>query len=452
MLEEQRREEVAQAEKARRREMPALALKQTRTVQHDPICFIRSLASGHTVRVPAASSFAPIVRLFRRIEQASNRAGDPLRPNLEALQRLLMICQERTCLFCSTDADAYADAVLALTAHLDRWIREPEDWFPQSHNAYKQFQHFVRHLLAYYDVPTFLDSAWLQGMTKHGLIQQGWFIHTAQGHNIRTATGLPILLTKKQAHLFLQAPDDFDPLSALRWAQVRSLGGDECLIRSILGTRAGVDFERDDFWITVFRWLVNQPMRAPSQDGPIIDYLRNQRIEPTERNPLGDLPGQPRLVPAQPNLTMKGRNPEALLHAVEQWHHRLNNVRGQPETRWAPSKLDSFLLEEGKDEDWRLYSITELLTSTELQAEGKAMRHCVASYWQSCYRGDVSIWSLKSMNDVGSEERLLNLEVENSTRTIIQSRGKCNGLPNKKQKSLIRRWATSAALRLSRWL
>ena len=45
-------------------------------------------------------------------------------------------------------------------------------------------------------------------------------------------------ITKKQAHHFLQAPDDFDLMSGFRWAQISDLGGSERQVRSVLTTRA----------------------------------------------------------------------------------------------------------------------------------------------------------------------------------------------------------------------
>ena len=87
-------------------------------------------------------------------------------------------------------------------------------------------------------------AAWFEGLTPEGVKHQRWYKHVAMGRNIRTVDDLPILLTKKQAHHFLHAPDDFDIPSALRWAVITDLGGDERLVRSILQTRIGTAFIR----------------------------------------------------------------------------------------------------------------------------------------------------------------------------------------------------------------
>ena len=52
----------------------------------------------------------------------------------------------------------------------------------------------LRHLLARYDVPTWFDAVFLTG---DGAAQR-WFVHVAQGGNLRAAPGLPVTLTKKR--------------------------------------------------------------------------------------------------------------------------------------------------------------------------------------------------------------------------------------------------------------
>ena len=70
----------------------------------------------------------------------------------------------------------------------------------------EQFGSLARHLLARYDVPAFLDAAWRDGLTAEGVRHQGWFKHVGRGENIRTADDLPIPMTKRMAHHFLQTP------------------------------------------------------------------------------------------------------------------------------------------------------------------------------------------------------------------------------------------------------
>ncbi len=427
------------------------ALKESKTVRNDPERLLQAVLRGEPVRVPLNSDLQVIAGLFEGVSPGKPNAF-PLRPDLTVFRGLVLRCREETDLLKGRGAPQFARALLALSAHTGRWVRHLEDWEPRSHNAYRQFHSLVRHLTARYDVPTFLNTAWLEGLTAAGVVHQRWFLHVAQGQNLRTADGLPVPLTKKQAHLYLQAPDDFDVLSGFRWAQIVDLGGDERLVRSVLATRIGTDFGHDEFWVTVFRWLVAHPMLDGVHHGPIIDYLYDQRFAASVPNPNAAIPGQPRLVPPQPNLTMKGREPESLLRSVAEWHRRLGRQKSGKVIYWTPTGIPPFRHEEGKDESRKVYTITELLCSRELNEEGRAMSHCVGTYSGSCGSGRTSIWSLRLSDALGQETRLLTLEVSNPTRLIVQARQKFNKLPNPKELSILRRWTATGGPSLSKWL
>ena len=427
------------------------ALKEANSLRRDPERLIRLASQGASVRVPVTSDLYPIVRLFEGIDTGKPDRY-PLRPDTAALRRLVLLCRDRTDLLVGRDASRYADALLALSAHHGDWVRPADDWHPRSHNAYRQFHDLVRHLVAVYEVPTFLNTAWLEGLTAAGVVHQRWFLHVAQGRNIRTADGLPMPLTRKQAHLYLRAPDDFDAVSAFRWAQVLDMGGEERLVRSILATRVGTTFEHDGFWATAFRWLVGQPMLDPVHHGPVIDFLHDQKFVASVPNPDAGSPGQPRLIPPQANLTMKGRDADALLRSVTRWHRGLGRHNSGTVVHWEPTGIEPFRYVEGKGDGSRVYTIAELLSSRELDEEGRAMGHCVGSYARSCASGRVSIWTLRVVDFFGQETRLLTLEIANQGRQIIQARRKHNKTPDPKEVSVLRRWSLAGGPALSKWL
>src|SRR5262249_48822739 len=158
----------------------------------------------------------------------------------------------------------------------------------------------------------------------------------------------------KQAHHFLRAPEDFDIPSAFRWAVIVDLGGDERMVWSILTTWVGTTFELDDFWLSVFRFFAVHPMLDPAHHGPIIDFLRHQKFEPTVPNPIADWPEEPALNPAQPNLSMKRRTPESLLRAMGEWHRSLAQDRAKTSAvTWCPSGFPGFECEDRAGEDVR---------------------------------------------------------------------------------------------------
>jgi hypothetical protein len=95
----------------------------------------------------------------------------------------------------------------------------------------------------------------------------------------------------------------------------------------------------------------------------------------------------------------------------------------------------------------RVWRIRELLTAADLQEEGRAMRHCVATYAGSCAAKRCSIWALEVESYAGIEKRQT-VEV-NSHKVIVESRGKLNSLPTQQDLEMLNRWATAQALQVS---
>lgn len=343
--------------------------------------------------------------------------------------------------------NTFVDGLLALARHSQSWIRPLADWKPQTHNMHRQFSSLARHLFAEWPVPAFMDSVWFLGNGRPAVEQQGWFLHLGRGQNIRTAD-LPLSYTKRMAHHFMLAPADYTVEAALRWGQILGLGGTERLVRAILGTWLGTSFGHNDFWITVLQFLIANPMLDLAQVGPIIDYINHQRFEPQD---VFVAPGiVERRGPVQPNFTMRGRTPASLLRQVEAWHRTLAKVQ-QPKAEWPSSGIPAFEYVEGAERSGNLkvWTITELLSSKALVAEGRKMRHCVATYAHSCASGACSIWTLEVETFEGSA-KILTIEVQTATKLICQARGKCNMLPGDKHRSILRRWAEQAGLQLAK--
>ncbi len=99
----------------------------------------------------------------------------------------------------------------------------------------------------------------------------------------------------------------------------------------------------------------------------------------------------------------------------------------------------------------KIWHIRELLSSMELEDEGQAMGHCVATYAHSCHRGLSSIWSMSCETEAGAARRLT-LEVRQKTKEIVQARGRRNRLPEAKEIEVLRRWATREGLTIAEWI
>ena len=328
--------------------------------------------------------------------------------------------------------------------HLKREI-DLSDWKPKTHNLHKQLSDLIRYIFADYDVPRFMDEAFYNGVKLH----IRWFIHIGRGYNIRTAVSLPFNLTKKMAHHFLKAPVECSIKQAMRYGQVKALGGDERLAGAIYSSRLGDSFENNEFWESVIRFFVKLPMLDPAQVLPIIDYIQNVKFGGGRVvDPLTGMVVHNQ-EPEKPNFSMKGRTIDSLLRDVEKWHKGLNKLRTK--AAWEGMLIPDFIHEEGTEKNKKIYHITQLLNSAELQAEGRYMKHCVASYVYSCARGSSSIWSMTVRSEaVYDVSRLVTIEL-NRNKSIVQVRGKYNALPNDKTKSVIKKWMAKEGLKASKW-
>ena len=347
----------------------------------------------------------------------------------------------------------YIDGLINLHNRQDQWLRKIEDWRPKSHNMRRQFASLVRHLLARYPVPAFMDSAWMRQDTGSWRFRD-WYIHIGSGQNIRTAK-LLFPMTKIMAHHFLQAPGAYSIEEALLWSDVHALGGGESLTEALLATRIGnemwQDGERRDFWCSVYRFFIANPMLDNRHVGPIVDYLYFQKYQEHE---VLTGPGQVEVrQPPQPNLSMNRRTPEALLRQVERWHGSLATLNAAANRYFRASGFPGLTLASGEEDksgkrpQWR---IRELLSGDALVTEGRLMRHCVASYAWSCADGRCSIWTLERRQTNGKVLKHLTLELA-KTGILVQARGQNNRLPTQSEMDVLDRWVRKAGLRKGRF-
>lgn len=334
----------------------------------------------------------------------------------------------------------FVDALAALARRHDSWQRPIEAWNPQTHNPRRQFSLLARHLLAKYPVPVFLDSVWFKGQTPEGLRQQQWFWQIGNGTSPRQLE-LPIRFTKRMVHHFLRAPSDYTVEAAFRWAQVLALGGTVRLVEAVLGSKLATDFSHEEFWESVIRWLVANPMLDTAQVGPVVDYIHHQKFEAQQ--------AEPNARPFQSGFSIHGRTPQAILRQMREWYGELRKEpQQQTQVTWYESGIGEFEWIEGAatPENRQHWTIKEILTRKDLFGEGSAMRHCVASYEHSCASGQTSIWSMGMERREGRRKRVLTVEVAADRKTICQVRGKANRLPTAKEMDILRRWVGQEGL------
>jgi hypothetical protein len=370
---------------------------------------------------------------------------------LAAYERLLSRVRSRTTLLraserprdCRTALNA---GLLALAVHHVDWLRPVETWAPTDNKAWPQFSALAQHLLARYAIPACMTSVWFDLPPGEVLPQHGWYKHLGLGKSIRTA-GLPLRFTRTMSHLFTQAPHHYTAVAALRWAQVRGLGGGEALARAVAGTRLGKVLENESFWDSVLHFFVNHRSLHLAEVGPVVDFVQHQKFEWREHvSPDGTVGNQP---PPQPDFSMKGRTAASVRRLVEEWHKQLGRDMRQPSLSWPHSRFKDFRLVQRNEahRDTRVWTITELLTSRALFLEGQAMRHCVATYAASCARRQTSIWSMEVENRHG-RHRVLTIEVDVATRTIREARRMCNRPPHAPEREVLEQWAALELLNI----
>ncbi|MCA8955784.1 MAG: PcfJ domain-containing protein, partial [Planctomycetes bacterium] len=225
------------------------------------------------------------------------------------------------------------------------------------------------------------------------------------------------------------------------------------LVEALRGTALVRGFEHHEFWESVLRFFIRNPLLDRAHVGPVLDYLFAQRFA-EER--VADERGRVRAVPPpQPNLTMRGRNPDALLRQVGTWHRRLGHgFAPQQNVTWGPSGILPYrsVEKDRSGEVVRTDTVRELCSTAQLVAEGREMHHCVATYWQSCRGGRCSIWSVEVQEGDGLRQKLLTIEVRNSSREIVQARGKRNERPGSRARSVMMSWARAVELRIADWV
>jgi hypothetical protein len=377
------------------------------------------------------------------VQQHSNKADTAL---LDKFHKFLGILTKKGLAEMLSDPQI-VKALWSVIRYRTAWLAEIEDFKPASKNPYRVFAQMVRYLFAHYEMPVFMDNAFYAQNDTH----IHWYIHLGKGGNLRKAHRLPFELTTKMSHYVLKAPYDFTIEEALRYGQIIGMGGDMRLVRHILATKLGRGFEHEDFWETVIRFFVQNPMLDPIQIQPIVDFLQNVKYE-TRRVVRGR--GQVEILPPQhPDFSLKGRTVASVLRLVQEWHRELNRLpKVAFEEYWNGFAIPDFVHEAGNEWTGKVYKIRQLLTADELRKEGNAQSHCVSSYNWSCAKGDASIWSLTIEDTFSSNpKRLVTIEL-NKSRYIVQIRGKYNRQPTAEELDIVERWALCHALRFSKYV
>ena len=328
---------------------------------------------------------------------------------------------------------------LARVAELQAgWLRPLEEWRAVSPCPDDQFSELLRHQLAWYPVPGFMDSLFLQEVPG---TRREWFLHVGRGGNLRTAPALTARLTSRMAHFAMEAHDRSNLASAIRYGQILGLSGLSALALTVARTSLGryLGAAPKERWILeVLQWLVNHPELEDVE--PVLDLLMARwRLEP--------------------GFSMKGRSTSAVLSAMESWHRELQRQqavraaqaaveRAKPAKPFRPSGYRPGRWEMWADGRRSTWTIAEILDPDQLFREGAEMKHCVGNYEHRIRCRQSGIWSLTLESPSGFRGKMLTVEVHPASQSIVQARGKCNRMPNEKEREILERWACENGLTL----
>jgi hypothetical protein len=367
-----------------------------------------------------------------------------------AFAELLSCARRRAPLLLAAPCTATSHPSIEALLNLARWshafLRALEDW-PGSRGSWRvALDSLVQHLLAKYPLPRFLTSAWLLPESAEAERQRRWVVTHAGGCRFRSMD-VPIKMTRRMEHIFLKSSDHLDIHVAMRRAELVALQIPEDVVATILSTQLATDLRCGDFWRTVWHFIrANIDEIVLSQVAPMIDFVYSIR---QERIVMLTPDGMRYCEPPHANFSMKGRTAGSLLRLMEEWHNGLRSGGGG--LTWGRSTLRPMVAKAPAadySEAPALWQFVELTSGEQLRAEGRILRHCVASYASRCWRGARQIWSLRLVR-ADKARAVVTLEIDPGKRAIVQARGFRNRYPSGRSLQLIRLWADREGLCLS---
>lgn len=344
-------------------------------------------------------------------------------------------------------------------------IRAVATWQPRGKTADPDRMRLAlaRHLYGRYTTPAFLDAMWVVNV---GVAQpppanrydQRWRPERIRANpDLRfaamwkaIASGVSLykscmagnnLLSRKETHVFLSAPDWCSVRQALWWARVMFATGNrsaaDVVARSRLPDFAGGPAETPSpRWTAVARFfagLVGQPDGFRGDElGEVLDWVQA-------------------MIRDNPEWSIEGRTARTVRLASRDWHKLQTRIRLWSKENWTGFPLDEWTASEGEEntKSYRVWRVRQITTGKELAAEGHAQRHCVGSYIERCRSGSCAIFSMtvEDASTVG-RQRALTIELSSGWR-VVQAKGVGNRHPTARESRMLEGWCRANDLELA---
>jgi hypothetical protein len=360
-----------------------------------------------------------IARVHAWFKQFSSKA---LAADKEVLKDILLYLNNNSLLFSDEE---HIHSFYNMYQFRSDWRRDILKWKPLSKWGSEQVNELAFYLFCQYPVPRFLYKAFSE---RNNVLYIEWFIHIGTGHRIRDLKFMPIPFTRKMGHYFLQVPEKFTIMEAMRWAQVKGLNGDDQLAERIayswLATKT---YDDEKFWEAFIRIVVMGGMFDHEQLTQLIDYVREMKMENW-------------------SYTLKGRTLQSLLRQTNDWHQRsmiMRRIR-----LWPSSGMNPYKAEQKNG----MVIMEELTGSKLLVQEGRNMKHCVATYTQQCIAREIAIFSLRKYSLGILTETMATIEVNLSLRRVVQAKGRMNKKISDEARKHLDGWANKNHLSVSPYL
>ena len=323
-------------------------------------------------------------------------------------------------------------------------IRDPKDWKNTAYNEDRQLISFIKHIYCKYKVPSFMFGMFDKSNIDYRTpLYRVW---NSNGYSIRdnigmlfewfiiAATGRPFakelsdFFSKKEAHIFLNGLPNLSIYSNYWRAKLIAAGATEETATMCIGV-----FPYDDVVAKPYMYEAAKFFPRFQED---LDPMTLLDVMSFVDNSARD-----NAVNRVPQFSFKGRTLKSLIKASVDWHREQKfKVYGDIEANFPKCKIDDWSWV-NKDDGCTWY-VRQILNSKTLCCEGRAMKHCVATYSSRCTNGDSTIFSLS--NSV--EGRKLTIEL-NKYLHIVQARGRFNAQPKGKERKVLESWVKDNGLK-----
>jgi hypothetical protein len=347
--------------------------------------------------------------------------------------------------------------VARLAGYSEQWLRDPEQWSPNPHtDARAQWADLLRHLLANYPVPTFLDRAWELPSTLRHFERDCWCA-LAQGRSLRSVEGFPQSVPRRVLHAALADASIHrgQTLTDAVWhAQLAALNASPALKAAVFSSRVPSEFGSHWLWSRLITKFAAKDDSFVCQFGLVTEALTAVRAHrgPFQVEQVLNLPLQELirhcvrfttdLLNANGHLLTEAQVEEA---SAKSKLTRLANSRWQPLLPPLP-----FASTRGRCGEHPTWQVVELCSIDALREEGRAMNHCVARYAYRCRNGSSAIFSVRHQKITAEgpiqSASFATIEVHPRTRTVVQIRASRNRPANNTVMSIIREWAMANEL------